>query len=105
MLYHLKAGSAKQFETRRGIAYNAELCNMDGVVIGDIENKGDGGATTIWVDKEYRDQWNCDLKSKGFEAHHEEDLAEWFFDVEDGLVSPTPTEIPSYQQVTSMMLN
>jgi hypothetical protein len=105
MLYHLKSGSTKQFETRRGIAYNAELCNKDGVVIGDIENKGDGGATTIWVEKEYRGQWNLDLKSKGFESHHEEILAEWLFDVEGGLVLPAPTEMPTYQQVTSMKSN
>lgn len=99
MLYHLKSGSTKQFETRRGVAYSAELCNHEGVVIGDVENKGDGGGTCVYIDKVYRNQWNLDLKSKGFESHHEEILAEWLFDVEGGLVLPAPTDIPTYQQV------
>jgi len=99
MLYLLKKGSAKSFETRRGFAYNAKICNKDGVVVGDVENQGAGGATVIWIDKDFRSQWNCDLKTKGFEAHHEEIIAEWLFDVDEGVISPTPTEMPTYKQV------
>lgn len=99
MLYLLKKGSTKSFETRRGVAYSAEICNQGGTVVGDVENKGDGGSTTIWIEKEYRGQWNCDLKTKGFEAHNEEILAEWLFDVDDGIISPTPTEMPTFNQI------
>jgi hypothetical protein len=101
MLYLLKKGTVKTFETRRGIAYNAKVCNKDGTVIGDVDNQGSGGGTDIWVDKEFRDQWRADLTSKGYEAHHEESLAEWMFDVDEGAITPYPTEIPTYDEIVA----
>lgn len=43
-------------ETSRGVAYTAPLY-MDGKKIGTIENKGDGGVTSIFV-KEYSEELN-----------------------------------------------
>lgn len=99
MLYLLKQGSIKTFETRRGLAYNAQICNQNGVVIGTAENQGSGGSTDIWIEKEYRDQWFADLEAKGYESHHEENLAEWMFDVEEGLIKTAPTEIPTLKEL------
>ena len=100
MLYLIKKGTVKTLDTRRGIAYNAKVCNKEGVVIGDIENQGNGGGTDIWIEKEFRDQWRADLKSKGYEApHHEESLAEWMFDVEESLIKPFPKDIPNYVEM------
>ena len=99
MLYLLKKGTAKTFETRRGIAYNAKVCNKDGIVIGDVENQGTGGSTDIWIKDEFRDQWNADLKTKGYDSYQDESLAEWLFDVDEGAITPYPTEIPTYKEM------
>jgi len=44
-------------ETSRGVAYTAPIY-LDEQEIGLIENRGDGGATTIFIEKDYREEFN-----------------------------------------------
>ena len=99
MLYLLKKDSAKYHETHRGVAYNAKVCNQDVIVIGEVENQGVGGVTDIWIKSEHQDKWRKDLKIKGYELHNEDNLAEWMFDVDDGLIKTIPTEIPTLDEL------
>jgi reverse gyrase len=72
-------------ETSRGIAYTAPLF-MDNQKVGLIENRGDGGATFIYVDSEYRNEFykrmNEYLKENNITgAMAEETFAEHIIDV------------------------
>ena len=59
----------KEYETRRGIAYEGNLF-MDEKAIGSFENSGDGGMTSTWIEKEKREEFQKRITSYFEEVPH-----------------------------------
>lgn len=69
----------RQYETRRGIAYEGNLF-MDGKGIGNFENSGDGGMTSTWIQKEKREEFQKRITSYFEEVPHAYQTEESFIE-------------------------
>ncbi len=75
-----KVNDIKYLETRNGVAFTANLL-MNDAKVGTIENDGNGGATSEYTTKDYRELISQASKNAGFDyienyLNHLMDIAE-----------------------------